>query len=153
MGDHWNVVFEFYIKYENVCSNSILLKCVTARYPSTEWSKYSNCTVTSLKYLEGNLEIHFHHHCQACLIRYLIRTRYQYSTRDSMQNQCQTQIFYKLGQTHLTRTKCNLVDPDDLDDLSWFQHCHWPRWSTDLNSNSMICLIWSASGPDVTWFN
>ena len=41
---------------------------------STERSKYSNCTVTSSKYLEENQEVHFHHHHQACLIHCFIRT-------------------------------------------------------------------------------
>ena len=47
---------------------SILLRCVTVRYPSTERSKYSNCTVNLSKYLEENQKICFHHHHQACLI-------------------------------------------------------------------------------------
>ena len=40
-----------------------------------------------------------------------------------MQNLGQTQIFYKPGQTHLTRTKCDLVNSDNLDDLTQFQPC------------------------------
>ena len=41
----------------------------TVRYPSTEQSKYSNCTVTS-KYGKENQVMHFHHHHQAHLIHY-----------------------------------------------------------------------------------
>ena len=44
---------------ENGCSGSITLKRATVSYPSTKQSKYSNCTVTSTKYLEENQEIHF----------------------------------------------------------------------------------------------
>ena len=36
----------------------------------TENSKYSNCTVSSLKHLEDNQEICFHHHLKAHLIHY-----------------------------------------------------------------------------------
>ena len=39
-------------------------------YPSTEPSKYSNCTVNSSKYGKENQRIHFHHYRQACLIHY-----------------------------------------------------------------------------------
>ena len=35
------------------------------------------------------------------------------NTHDPMQNPNQTRIFYKPGQTRLTRTKCDPVDPDD----------------------------------------
>ena len=42
---------------------------------SKHWLEYSNCTVTSLKCLQENQEIHFHHHTQACLIHYFSRTR------------------------------------------------------------------------------
>ena len=38
-----------------------------------------------------------------------------------MQNLDQTWIFYKVGPTHLTRTKHDLVDPDNSDDPIWFQ--------------------------------
>ena len=34
-----------------------------------------------------------------------------------MQNLDQTQIFYHLGQIHLTWTEHDLVDPDDVEDL------------------------------------
>ena len=90
MSDHWKAVFEFYIKqYENGCSSSILLKCVTVSYPSTKRSKYSNFTVTSSKYLEEdeeNQEIHFHHHRQARLIHYFIRLDAIITARDSLQS-------------------------------------------------------------------
>ena len=63
LSDHWKVVVEFYIKwFENGYSGSMLLRCATA-LSSTERLKYSNC----------NQGIHFHHHCQACLIRYFGR--------------------------------------------------------------------------------
>ena len=38
-----------------------------------------------------------------------------------MQNPGQTQTFYKVGQTWLTLAKCDLVDPDDLDDPTRLQ--------------------------------
>ena len=41
-----------------------------------------------------------------------------------MHNPGQTWIFYKAGQIRLTRTKCDPVDPDNLDDPTWLQ-----RWS------------------------
>ena len=36
-----------------------------------------------------------------------------------MPNSGQTRIFYKVGQTRLTREKCDPVDPDDPDDPSY----------------------------------
>ena len=48
----------------------MLLRCVTVRYPSTERSKYSNCTVNPSKYGKENQGIHFYHHHQARLIHY-----------------------------------------------------------------------------------
>ena len=69
LSDHWKVVFENDVKMV-VASGSMLLRCVTARYPSTGWSKYSNCTVNPSKYGKENQGIHFHHHRQACLIHY-----------------------------------------------------------------------------------
>ena len=48
----------------------MLLRCATVHYPSTEQSKYSNCTVNPSKYGKENWGIHFHHHRQACLIHY-----------------------------------------------------------------------------------
>ena len=36
------------------------------------------------------------------------------NARDPMQNPGQIRIIYKPGQTRLTRTKCDPVDPDDL---------------------------------------
>ena len=41
------------------------------------------------------------------------------TANDPMQNLDQTWIFYELGQTHLTQTKS---DPDDPDDLPQFQY-------------------------------
>ena len=43
------------------------------------------------------------------------------NTCDPMQNPGQTQILYKIGQTRLTQAKCDLVDPDDTDDLTRLQ--------------------------------
>ena len=43
------------------------------------------------------------------------------NARDPMQNPDQIRIFYKPGQTHLTWAKRDPVDPDNLDDLTWFQ--------------------------------
>ena len=43
------------------------------------------------------------------------------NVHDPMQNPGQTQIFYKVGQTRLTREKCDPVNPDDLDDLTRLQ--------------------------------
>ena len=83
---------------------------------------YSNCTVN----LE---EMHFHDHCQACLICYSdLLLLMIMNTRDPMQNPGQTWIFYKVGQTCLTQAKC---DPDNPDDPTWFQPC----------SNHSICTL------------
>ena len=107
--------------YEDGYSGSIL------KY-ATELSKHqmieiSNCTVTLSKYLEENQEIHFHHHSQACLIHYFIRTRcHYYCTWFNAESGSDTDI-YKPGQTRLTRTERDPVDPDDLDDPTWFQPC------------------------------
>ena len=48
----------------------MLLRYATVRYPSTERSKFSNCTVNSSKYGKENQGIYFYHHHQACLINY-----------------------------------------------------------------------------------
>ena len=40
---------------------------------------------------------------------------------DLMQDTGQTRIFYKPGQTRLTWTKCDPVDPDNADDPTQFQ--------------------------------
>ena len=42
-------------------------------YPSTEWSKYSNCTVNPSKYDKENQGIHFRYHRKAHLIHYFGR--------------------------------------------------------------------------------
>ena len=66
-----------------------------------------------------------------------------------MKNLGQTWIFYKLGQTHITQTKRDSVDLDDLDDPSWFQPCstihvynyyisYYILWALIL-SNNKIC--------------
>ena len=38
-----------------------------------------------------------------------------------MQNLGQIQIFYKVGQTRMTQTKRDPIDPDNQDDLTRFQ--------------------------------
>ena len=43
------------------------------------------------------------------------------NAHDPMQNPGQTQIFYKLGKTHWTRTEHDPVDPDNPDDPTRFQ--------------------------------
>ena len=55
--------------------------------------------------LEENQKIHFHYHCQAHLIRYLDAI---ISAHDLMQNPGHA------SQNHLTQTKNDPVDPDDL---------------------------------------
>ena len=45
------------------------------------------------------------------------------NARDLMQNPGQTRIFYKPGQTRLTRTKRDPVDPDNPVDPTRFQPC------------------------------
>ena len=50
-----------------IASSSMLLKCATVHYPSTERSKYSNCTVNPSEYDEQNQGIHFHYQWQAHL--------------------------------------------------------------------------------------
>ena len=54
--------------------------------------------------LEENQKIHFYYYCQAHVIRYLDAI---ITAHDLMQNPVQT------SQTRLTRTKNDLVDPDD----------------------------------------
>ena len=111
------VAFEFYIKWcESGCNSSILFKCTTVNYLSTKQSKYSNCTVTSSKYLEENHR-YTARHAQFIILSglYAIITAH-----DSMQNPGQTQIFYKTGQTCLTWTKHDLVGLDD--------HTHFQPW-------------------------
>ena len=100
MGGHRKVVFVFYIKwYENSCSSFILFKCATASYPSNKRLKYSNCTITTSKYLEENQEINFHYHRQAHLIHYFIRNRCHYYCMWFNVERSQIRIFYKSGQT------------------------------------------------------
>ena len=120
MGDQWKVVFEFYIKwYKNGHSRSILLRCATVHYPSTKQLKYSNCTVnpskclgrmncTSINLMEAHLilpktfEGIWRH---SSILNSLLKSESDtiINTCDLMQNLNQTQIFYKLGQTSLTR--------------------------------------------------
>ena len=124
LSDHWKVVFEFYIKWcENGCSSSILLRCASACYPTTERLKYSNCTVNPSKYGKGYTSI--------ITIKYvkfitLVGNRAIINTRDPMQNPGQTRIFYKPGQTHLTRTKRDPVDPAHPSQFQpWFVYFAW----------------------------
>ena len=42
------------------------------------------------------------------------------NAHDPMQDPGQTRILYKPGQIRLTLAKCDPVDPDDPDDLTWF---------------------------------
>ena len=48
-----------------------------------------------------------------------------------MPNPSQTRIFYKAGQTRLTRAKCDPVNLDDPDDLTRLQRC---RSHADINA-------------------
>ena len=57
------------------------------------------------------------------------------STCDPMQNQGQIRIFYKSGQTCLTPTKRDLVDPDNTDYPTWFQ-----PWCTYTWDNKSVLL-------------
>ena len=59
------------------------------------------------------------------------------NARDSMQNSGQTWIFYKPGETHLTRTKCDPVDPDNPNDLARFQPCYIDC-DSNIRSSSLI---------------
>ena len=59
------------------------------------------------------------------------------NTRDSMQNPGQTWIFYKLGETHLTRTKCDPVDPDNPNNLARFQP-GYIDFDSNIRSSSLI---------------
>ena len=43
------------------------------------------------------------------------------TAHDPMQNLGQTWIFYELGQTHLTQTKSNSDDPDDLPQFQYLK--------------------------------
>ena len=76
---HYCYPFEWSLKSsiikwcENSYSGSMFLRCLSMRYPSTEWSKYSNCTINPSKYGKENQGIHFHHHHQECLIHYIGR--------------------------------------------------------------------------------
>ena len=114
---------------------ALFLRCATVRmrYPSTEWSKYSNCTV-NLKYGNENQRIYFHHH-PSCMLNSLIwlGTDVIINARDPTQNPDQTRIFYKPGQTCLTQTKRDLVDPDNLDDLTRFQPWSVQHWKMTYN--------------------
>ena len=65
----WSLISSIWILYNNI-KMVYALRCATVRYTSTEWSKYSNCTVIPSKYGKENQWIHFHHHCQAHLIHY-----------------------------------------------------------------------------------
>ena len=103
----------------------VLLRCATVRYPSTEKLKYSNYMVNPSKYVSwrespGELLSSMY----TCVLRsgpYVI-----INACDTMQNLGQTQIFYKLGQSCLTQTKCDLVDPDKLAWFQpWYECCFW----------------------------
>ena len=76
------VLVEFYVndmKIVIAALHSVLLRCVTVCYPSTEQLKCSNYKVIPLNaYLEENEKIHLYHHCQTHLIITLISTRFHY---------------------------------------------------------------------------
>ena len=92
-------------------------------YPSTKLSKYYNCTVKLSKYDKENQGIHFHHYRQVHLIHYFGREQTPLLMHVI---QCRIRIrpgylLYKPGQTHLTRTKRDLVDLDNPDNPTRFQ--------------------------------
>ena len=96
----------------------MLLRCATVRYPSTERSKCSSCTVNSSKYGKENQGLHFHHHCQACLIHHFVAEQTSLLMHVIQRNPGQSRIFYKPGKICLTRTKCDPVSPYNPDFLS-----------------------------------
>ena len=96
---------------------------VWLHYSSTEWSKYSNCTVNSFNICQQwpIFKICWGYALPSSLSSTLNSSLWSLpdaiiNARDTMQNPGQTRIFYNLGQTHLTRRKCDLDDPDDPDD-------------------------------------
>ena len=82
------------------------------RHPSTVRSKYSNCTVNPFKYSKEKQGIHFRHHRQTHLIHYLGRGKKPLLTH-VIQFRIRVRPGYFRIQTRLTRTKRDLVDPDD----------------------------------------
>ena len=75
----------------------------------------------------------------AHIIQDIVTAQHHYhNSRDPMPNLGQTRIFYYVGQTWLTREKCDLVDPDDPDDPTRLQ-----RWSqrTNLWFELITCVI------------
>ena len=102
LNDHWKVAFEFYIKWcEYGYSGSMLLRYANVHYPSTEWSKYSNCTVNFSKY--GKIRDTLLSSSSSMLNSLLLSgTDSIINAHDPMQNPGQIYIFYEPGQTHFT---------------------------------------------------
>lgn len=80
-------------------------------------SKYTRLHTATSKFLE---EIHSHSHWNQSRhlhVTFITSTHHFWSSAESG-------IFYKVGQTWLTQTKCDLDDPNNPDDSTWFQ----PWW-------------------------
>ena len=100
---------------------------VRLRYPSTKRLKYSNCTVNlfNIRQEWPVFKICWGYALPSSLSSTLKSPLWSWpdaiiNARDTMQNLGQTRIFYNLGQTRLTRRKC---DPDDPGDPTRFQPC------------------------------
>ena len=90
---------------KNGYSSSILLRCAIVHYPSTNQSKYSNCTVSLFKYFEVNQDI-----CMlqssplSTLNSYFCWNQVPIVIHDPIQYSGQTQIPCNSGQSLLTWT-------------------------------------------------
>ena len=109
-------------------SGSILLRYATVRYPSTERSRYSNCTVNpfNIRQQWPVFKIYWGYALPtspSSMLNSLLLSLPDaiINARDAMQNPGLTRIFYNPGQTRLTRRKCDPDDPADPGDPTRFQ--------------------------------
>ena len=107
----WSLKISIGIWCENGSSGSTLLRCATVRYPSTDRSKYSNCTVNPSKYGIENQGMHFHHHRKARLIHCFGREQIPLLTHVIQCRIWWNQDIYKPSQTRLTQAKRDLDNP------------------------------------------
>ena len=103
IGDHWKIVFKFYMNwYENGYSSSILLRCATVHYPSTN-DQYTLIPQSLFQISWGESGDMRPSSLQSTLNSLLWpRPNVIINTHNPMKNPGQTWIFYEPGQTQMT---------------------------------------------------
>ena len=131
-------------------SGSMLLIYANVHYPSTEWSKYSNCTVNSSKY--GKIRDTLLSSSSSMLNSLLLsRTDSIIDTHDPMQNPGLIWIFYEPGQTYFTQTKhdqltriTRLTQPGFNPGIMYLFLCNEFMNSFDLGWDNVTYFFWKS---------